>query len=84
MNFTSHVESWVLERTVGVGGVWQEPLLQPLWDYILANGQPYCAHWLFAGWLTFAGYMLVCMYFTYKGSFGFFLLLKGNSLLSLS
>jgi len=68
MNYTSQIESYVLQNTVGANA-FSTPVLQPVWDFILENGQPYCAHWLFAGWLTFAGYLMACFYFTYKGEF---------------
>ena len=48
----------------------REKVLQPVWDLILDYGQPYVSHWLIAGWLTFATYMLICFFFTYKGSCG--------------
>ena len=51
----------------------ESPLvLQPLWDFILEEGSPFVNHWLFAGWLTFFTYMLICFYFTWKGFFCFF------------
>jgi hypothetical protein len=64
MNATDFVESQLFHFFF----LPQQNLLQPLWDFILAHGQPFVSHWLFAGWLTLVGFTLICSYFTYKGS----------------
>jgi cholesterol 25-hydroxylase len=51
-----------------MSAAWNENALQPLWELVVEQC-PLTRHWLFAGWLTLASYIIFCVYFTWKDVF---------------